>query len=135
MYDFDIIINKPESLSCLYDFNSIVISNILLLYKPSKDIKPFVPKKTLKRTKGLSIEVGKNIAKWGGSHRYPRITFKGNQLVIKVKNFPRYPCFAQDKYDARNNIRGGHINCSGFDDYVDSLFEFKNIIKNKICDQ
>ena len=131
MYNFTIIIKKPEDLSCLYDIDSVFISNILLLCKPSKDIKPFVPKKTLSRTKDLKVTVSKNLAKFGGSHRYPRITFKGKHLVIKVENFPRYPCFCQDKYDARNNIKGGHQDKSGFDDYTNTLIEFKNIKKHE----
>lgn len=57
---------------------------------------------------GYSINVSKPFNNISGSHSSPILSFKGEYIDITINGFPRYPCYCQDKYHARNIINGHH---------------------------
>ena len=107
--DFTIRLHKGEATS-LADIRDITISGITILRKDSKYQTPFVVEGNAKKF-GYSVETKGTFLKGGGSHSYPRITFKGDYIELRVKNFPRFPAFYQDKSAALSCIRGwGYTN-------------------------
>lgn len=88
------IYNAPEE--WFKEIQDITISNITLISKDGK-CGQCMHKGNQKKF-GYKIEMPKNFNKWGGSHRYPSLTFKGEYIDIIVKDFPRYPSFGQYKY-------------------------------------
>lgn len=81
---------------------------------------------------GYSIELSKPFNKVSGSNSYPNLTFKGEYIDIIIKNFPRYPCFCQNKYAARN-ILNGYKDTNSFPTYLEyRKLEFIQKNQNKI---
>lgn len=103
--DFIVRIYQGESSWLLGEIQEITISNITLVSKTQKYGGVCLHKGNQKKFK-YSIELSKTFNKVSGSHSYPNLTFKGKYIDIKVKNFPRFPCFAQCKYAARNILNG-----------------------------
>lgn len=106
--NFTLRIYKDETRNpVLSDLQSITISGITLLSKPTKH--SICYHNGNKKKFGYSIELSKPFHKVSGSHNYPNLSFKGEYLDVIVKDFPRYPAFYQDKYEARNIMNGmGH---------------------------
>lgn len=89
----------------LLSLNSITISNITLITKPSKFEDICLHKGNQKKF-GYSIALSKPFNKISGSNSTPTLTFKGDYIDIKIKNFPRYPSFGQEDSAARNRLNG-----------------------------
>jgi hypothetical protein len=85
--------------------NSITISNITLITKPSKFEDICLHKGNQKKF-GYSISLSRAFNKISGSNSTPTLTFKGNHIDIKIKNFPRYPSFGKEDSAARNCLNG-----------------------------
>lgn len=102
--DFTIRIHQGEQTS-LSDLRNITISNIALITKRHKYDMPHIIRSNRDKF-GYSAKVKGKFYKGGGSHSYPRICFKGDYIDIEVKDFPRYPAYGQDKYEARNIMNG-----------------------------
>jgi hypothetical protein len=99
------IYNAPEQ--WFKEIRDITISGITLISKDGK-FGICMHKGNQKKFK-YTIELSKKFNKAGGSHNYPDLTFKGEYIDVIVKDFPRYPCFTQCKYHARNVLNGyGH---------------------------
>jgi len=91
----------------LSDLQNITISGITLISKPTKH--SICYHNGNKKKFGYSIELSKPFNMVSGSHNYPNLSFKGEYIDILIKNFPRYPAFYQDKYEARNIMNNmGH---------------------------
>ena len=103
--DFILRIYQSTQATCLASIGSISISNINLIIKDSKFDIPRFNKTSIRKYK-FDISINGKFHKIGGSHSTPCITFKGNYIDIIVKNFPRYPAFAQDIHYARNWMNG-----------------------------
>lgn len=114
--DFTLRIYQGESSWLLGEIPEIIISDITILSKPGKYGGVCMHNGNQKKFK-YSIKLSKNFNKVSGSHSYPNLTFKGDYIDIKIKNFPRYPCFAQCKYAARN-ILNGYTGYNSFPNYL-----------------
>ena len=109
-YNFKIRIYQPDNrIPTLTDISDITISGITLLTKGAKYDGLCWYKGNQKKF-GYSIELSKPISNVGGSHNHPAISWKGNYIDIILKDFPRYPCFGQDKYTGRNAMNGHTCN-------------------------
>lgn len=109
-YNFKLRIYKPEKrYPVLTDISEITLSNITLLSKGNK-YEGLCWYNGNKKKFGYSIELSKPLNKIGGSHRHPAISWEGDYIEIIIKDFPRYPCFSQDKYIGRNAMNGNTIN-------------------------
>ena len=118
-FNFIIRIHQPTVNSSNADMRSVTISNITLIRKDDKYRKPSIVKSNQKKF-GYDIDIKGAFLKYGGSVRYPTITFKRKYIDIEVRNFPRYPAFTQDKYDARNIMNGYGYNVfnNGYPTYL-----------------
>jgi hypothetical protein len=104
--DFTIRIYKDTCNNpTLSSLNSITISNITLITKPSKFEDICLHKGNQKKF-GYSISLSKSFNKISGSHSTPTLTFKDEYIDIIIKNFPRYPSFGQDYMAAINCLNG-----------------------------
>jgi len=79
------------------DISEITISGITVVSKPEKFGGVCLHKGNQKKF-GYTIEIPKPFLKVAGSHSYPELAFKGKYIDIILRNFPRYPCFGQDKH-------------------------------------
>ena len=100
----------------LSSLNSITVPNITLITKPSKFEEVCLHKGNQKKF-GYLIELSKPFNKVSGSHSTPTLSFKGEYIDIKVKNFPRYPSFGQDYNSAK-----GCLNGYGYTNYLNKGF-------------
>lgn len=108
----------------LSSLNSITISNITLITKPSKFEDACLHKGNQKKF-GYSMSLSKPFNKISGSNSTPTLTFKGDHLDIIIKNFPRYPSFGQEYSAARNCLNGyGYVN------YLNKGFPHQLIYRN-----
>jgi|SRR5690349_4196501 len=104
--DFTIRIHKDTCNNIvLSSLNSIIISNITLISKPSK-FEDICLHKSNQKKFGYSIILSKPFNKISGSHSTPTLSFKGEYIDIIIKNFPRYPSFGQDYMVAKNCLNG-----------------------------
>lgn len=61
------------------------------------------------------VKLSKPFNKVSGSNSSPTLSFKGDYIDIEVTNFPRYPCFNQDYWAAKNCLNGyGYTNYLNF---------------------
>lgn len=104
-FDFTIRIYKPTSNTSLQSINHITISSITIVSKPEKFGGVCIHKGNQKKY-GYSFTTSKSFSKVAGSHSYPILHFKGEFIDIHVKDFPRYPTFTQDYYDAKSILNG-----------------------------
>jgi hypothetical protein len=103
-HDFILRIYNHTRNHTLADINNITVSDITLISKPHKQ--GICMHNGNRKKFGYKLELSKKFFDWAGSHSYPILAFKGEYIDIIVKDFPRYPCFAQDKYEARNIMNG-----------------------------
>lgn len=109
-YNFTIRIHKLEgAYTVLGTFSDVTISDITLVSKPNK-FGGICKHLNNARKFGYKYSLSKPFCKISGSHTYPVLAFKGNYIDIKVENFPRFPAFYQDKYEARNILNGWKAN-------------------------
>ena len=104
-YNFIIRLYKDtDRAPALSDIQSITISGITLVSKPSKYGEVCLHKSNQKKY-GYKISFNKRFIH-AGSHNYPILAFKGEYIDIKVENFPRFPSFYQDNNAAKNCKNG-----------------------------
>lgn len=109
-FDFTIRLwQNKERHPALTDISSIVVSDITLISKPEKYGNACLHSGNAKRF-GYSIKLSKKFNFGSGSHSSPTLSFKGDYIDINVFNFPRFPAFYQDKYEAKNIINGYSCN-------------------------
>lgn len=104
-HDFTLRIYQGKSSWLRGEINDITVSNITLVSKPEK-FGGVCMHKGNQRKFGYTIELSKKFRRVSGSNSYPNLTFKGDYIDLIVKGFPRFPCFGQDKYAARNILNG-----------------------------
>jgi len=108
-HNFILRLHQYKRDTTLADIDSITISDITLISKPHKH--GICMHNGNRKKFGYSIELSRKFYEWAGSHNHPILAFKGDYLDIIVRDFPRYPCFAQDKYAAKSNLTGwGYTN-------------------------
>jgi hypothetical protein len=133
-YSFTIRIHQGKR-TCLSDLQSIVISEITLVSKPSK-FGGICTHLNNQKKFGYSLVLSKKFLNVGGSNNSPRLTFKGEYLDIQIKDFPRYPAFCQDKYAALGCLNGyGYINHINKGFPIEVLYrkiEILNLKSNKL---
>jgi hypothetical protein len=81
----------------LTDIDSLTISNITILSKYGK-FDPACFHKGNQQKFGYRITTSKPFFKTAGSHSGSLLAFKGEYVDITLHNFPRYPCFGQQKH-------------------------------------
>lgn len=129
-YNFTIRIHKYLRTICIYDINTIEVSNIKIYGKYSK-YDGFCEFKSNKKKFGYSYTINGAFSKVAGSHSSPILWHNKEYLDIEVKNFPRFPVITQDKYIARNLLNGNFQTTNGFPHWVGNRkIEFINITKN-----
>jgi len=81
----------------LTDISSLTISGITILSKYGK-FEPVCFHKGNQKKFGYKIKTSKSFFKVSGSHSGSPLSFRGSYVDIIIKDFPRYPCFGQQKY-------------------------------------
>lgn len=118
-YNFKLRIHQSSSNSCLYSLRNITISNITIIDKYGKFQAPVITKNAQKF--GYSVNIKGKFAKVGGSNTYPCITFKPKYIEIEIKNFPRFPAFAQDRSPFLMDINSINLTFGYFTERIEIL--------------
>jgi len=106
MYNFTFRLHNPKERNCyLTDIDTIIISDITIISKMSKYSNICTHNNNKKKYK-YDFTLSKEFLYGAGSHSSPILAFKGDYIDIDIINFPRYPAFCQDKYEARNIMNG-----------------------------
>ena len=125
-YNFVLRVYKDSYQPIWYDFNRIIISDIVLITKPGKFISANFHNQNQKKF-GYRLNPQAKFKKVAGSNSAPILSFTGEYIDIIIKDFPRWPCLAQDFHNARNTMRSGVVESFRGDGFEELHYDILNL--------